>query len=116
MHALIERLSYILLTYDDYSKKLFHGTVNCGCFYTMNATQEHFETMYAERMQQSFRVLKKLNGEIVEYPCYDTLQFTDYSKYQAGTFDEAHKRQRREEQFPKDLAAAYQIGQKLCGK
>jgi len=116
MHALIERLSYILLTYDDYSKKLFHGTVNCGCFYTMNATQEHFETMYAERMKQSFRVLKKLNGEIVEYPCYDTLQFTDYSKYQAGTFDEAHKRQRREEQFPKDLEAAYQIGQKLCGK
>ena len=82
----------------------------------MNVSQEGYDKMYAERMKQSFRVLNKLNGEIVEYACCDTLQFTDYSKYQAGTFDESHKRQMREEQFPKDLAAAYQIGQKLCGK
>ena len=26
------------------------------------------------------------------------------------------ERKMREEQFPKDLAAAYEIGQKLCGK
>ena len=116
MHALIERLSFILMTYDDYSKKLFHGKVNCGCFYIMNAPQEMYEKMYADRMKHSFRVLNKLNGEIVEYACCDTLQFTDYSKFQAGTFSEAHKRQMHEEQFPKDLAAAYQIGKQLCEK
>ncbi len=116
MHALIERLSFILMTYDDYSRKLFHGKVNCGCFYTMNVTQEGYEKMYTARMQQSFGVLHKLNGAVVEYACCDTLQFSDYSKFQSGMFSEEHKRQMREEQFPNDLAAAYQIGQKLCGK
>lgn len=114
MHALLERLSFILMTYDDYSKKLFHGKVNCACFYTMNVPQDGYEKMYAERMQNSFRVLQKLNGQVVDYACCDTLQFRDYSKYQAASFNEKHKRQMREEQFPKDLEAAYQIGQKLC--
>jgi len=116
MHALLERLNFILMTYDDYSKKLFHGKVNCGCFYTMNATEEIFSKMYANRMQESFRVLNKLNGEIIEYACCDTWQFTDYSKFQTAGLDEERKRKSRAEQFPKDLAAAYQIGQKLCGK
>ena len=116
MHALIERLSFILMTYDDYSKKLFHGKVNCGCFYTMNVPQEGYEKMYEARMQQSFAVLNKLNGEVVDYACCDTLQFSDYAKFQTAMFSEEHKHKMREEQFPKDLAAAYQIGQKLCGK
>jgi multimeric flavodoxin WrbA len=116
MHALIERLSFILMTYDDYTKKLFHGKVNCGCFYTMNVLQEGYEKMYEARMQQSFAVLNKLNGEVVDYACCDTLQFSDYTKFQTAMFSEEHKRKMREEQFPKDLVAAYEIGQKLCGK
>ena len=116
MHALIERLSFILMTYDDYTKKLFHGKVNCGCFYTMNVPQEGYEKMYEARMQQSFAVLNKLNGEVVDYACCDTLQFSDYTKFQTAMFSEEHKHKMREEQFPKDLAEAYQIGQKLCEK
>ncbi|MBQ2994503.1 MAG: flavodoxin family protein [Peptococcaceae bacterium] len=96
MHALLERLNFILMTYDDYSKKLFHGKVNCGCFYTMNATEEIFSKMYANRMQESFRVLNKLNGEIIEYACCDTWQFTDYSKFQTAGLDEERKRKSRE--------------------
>ena len=116
MHALIERLSFILMTYDDYTKKLFHGKVNCGCFYTMNVPQEGYEKMYEARMQQSFAVLNKLNGEVVDYACCDTLQFSDYTKFQTAMFSEEHKHKMREEQFPRDLAAAYQIGKKLCEK
>ncbi len=114
MHALIERLNFILMTYDDYTKKLFHGKVNTACFYTMNVWQEGFEKMYAERMKQSFRVLDKLNGIREEYACCDTYQFSNYALYQSASFSEEHKRKMREEQFPKDLEAAYQIGQKLC--
>ena len=82
----------------------------------MNVPQEGYEKMYAARMRQSFAVLNKLNGEVVDYASCDTWQFTDYSKFQTAMFNEEHKRKMREEQFPKDLAAAYQIGQKLCGK
>jgi hypothetical protein len=60
--------------------------------------------------------LNKLNGEVVDYACCDTLQFSDYTKFQTAMFSEEHKRKMREEQFPKDLVAAYEIGQKLCGK
>ncbi|MBQ3510363.1 MAG: flavodoxin family protein [Peptococcaceae bacterium] len=114
MHALIERLSFILMTYDDYSKKLFHGKVNCGCFYTMNVWQEGYEKMYEQRMKQSFAVLQRLNGIVMDYACCDTYQFSDYSRYQSARFNEEHKRQMRENQFPKDLEAAYQLAQKLC--
>mgnify|MGYP003312452044 CR=1 FL=1 len=41
------------------------------------------------------------------------LQFDDYSKYICGTFNEADKAKQREEQFPKDLQNAYELGQKL---
>lgn len=43
-------------------------------------------------------------------------QFIDYSNYHAGAFDEAHKRKVRENQFPKDMEAAYEIGRKLTSK
>ncbi len=116
MHALIERLNFILMTYDDYTKQLFHGNVNCACFYTMNVGKESYDTMYADRMQNSFKVLQKLNGTVEHYACCDTLQFPDYSKYQSAMFSEDHKRAMREEQFPKDLEAAYQLAQTLCKK
>ncbi|MCH5279786.1 MAG: flavodoxin family protein, partial [Christensenellaceae bacterium] len=36
MYCLMERLVFSLLSYDDYSKKLFHGSVNSCFFFTMN--------------------------------------------------------------------------------
>ena len=37
MYCLMERLVFSLLSYDDYSKRLFHGKVNSCFFFTMNA-------------------------------------------------------------------------------
>ena len=56
-----------------------------------------YEKMYAARMRQSFAVLNKLNGEVVDYASCDTWQFTDYSKFQTAMFNEEHKRKMREE-------------------
>lgn len=47
------------------------------------------------------------------YPCYDTLQVSDYSKFNMGSFDESKKKSAHEKNFPKDLENAYMIGQKL---
>ncbi|MDR1677444.1 MAG: hypothetical protein LBS44_03530 [Deltaproteobacteria bacterium] len=44
----------------------------------------------------------------------DTLQFSDYSKYHAPLFNEEHKKDVREKQFPEDLALAYQMGVELA--
>ena len=47
---------------------------------------------------------------------YDTYQFTDYSRYEANAFNESDKAKRRDEQFPKDLQNAFELGKRLVAK
>ena len=112
MYCLMERLVFSLLSYDDYSKKLFHGNINSCFFFTMNAPKVFAKTAYRGMMKQYVGAMERL-GSSEYYAACDTLQFDDYSKYAAGSFNEAHKREMREDQFPKDLKAAYDIGFRL---
>ena len=113
MYCLMERLVFSLLSYDDYSKRLFHGHVNACFFFTMNAPKAYADTGYRGMMEQYAGAMKRLGGSSEYYAACDTLQFEDYARYAAGSFNEAHKRKVREEQFPKDLRAAYDIGFRL---
>ena len=63
-------------------------------------------------MAQSF---KSLNGSVEVYACCDTLQVTDYSKYNMASFNEEHKKEMRAKQFPQDLEKAFQMGVHLSG-
>ena len=114
MYCLMERLVFSLLSYDDYSKKMFHGSVNSCFFFTMNAPKMFAKTAYRSVMKQYSDAMKRLGGNSEYYAVCDTLQFEDYSKFAAGTFSEEHKRKMRGEQFPKDLQAAYDIGFRLA--
>ena len=116
MYCLIERLVFSLLSYDDYSKQLFHGSVNSCFFFTMNAPKEFADTGYRPVLEQYVNDMKRLGGSSEYYTVCDTLQFKDYSKFATGIFDEEHKRKVRKEQFPKDLQAAYDIGFRLVSK
>ena len=113
MYCLMERLVFSLLSYDDYSKRLFHGKVNSCFFFTMNAPKVYANTGYRGMMKQYVNAMKRLGGTSEYYAACDTLQFDDYSRFAAGTFNEEHKRKMREAQFPKDLKAAYDIGFRL---
>jgi multimeric flavodoxin WrbA len=113
MVSFIERLFFPLLSYDDYSKRLFDGKVNSAFFYTMNAPEEFYKSKMEQALQNRSGILQRLGGMVEVYAACDTYQFDDYAKYHAATFDEAHKRKVRNEQFPKDLKAAYEIGCKL---
>ncbi len=46
----------------------------------------------------------------------DTYQFNDYSKYDVSLFDEKHKAEVREKQFPIDCQKAFDLGIKLIGE
>lgn len=46
------------------------------------------------------------------YSC-DTYQFDDYSRYHASMWDEQHKAEHRDRQFPIDLQNAYELGRTL---
>ena len=47
---------------------------------------------------------------------YNTLQFNDYSRYEANMFDGGAKAKYKEEHFPEDLQKAYGLGKRLVEK
>ena len=106
------RLRFCALSYDDYSN-YFTGKVNVGLFVSMNASKEFYDRLYKDAFEGYARELKMLNGEVCLYPCHDTLQVADYSKYNMASFDEEKKKLSREKNYPRDLENAYQIGQRL---
>lgn len=110
--ALIERLHFCSLSYDDYSN-YFKGKVNVGFFVTMNATKEFYDRLYKEKFEAYAKEMEMLGGEVNLYPFYDTLQVNDYSKFNMAGFDENKKKLSREKNFPTDLENAYRIGKKL---
>jgi len=112
MISFLERLQFPLFSYDDY-EKLFDGKVNAAFFYTMNAPAEIYKDNMAEGLQASTGMLQFLGGTVETYASCDTYQFDDYAKYHAAGFDAAHKKKVRDEQFPKDLEAAFEIGRRL---
>ncbi len=110
--AFMERLHFSSLSYDDYSN-YFHGKVNVGMFLTMNATEEFYDKLYKEKFEIYASEFKSLNGDVFVYPCYNTLQVNDYSKFDMSSFSEEKKKKVHEERFPIDLENAYELGVKL---
>lgn len=112
VHALIERLHFCALSYDDYSN-YFKGKVNVGVVLTMNAPKAYYDSAYEAVMERQMEVFKALNGTVEVYPCCDTLQVSDYSKFNMAAFSEEHKKEMREKQFPNDLEMAFKMGARL---
>ena len=111
--AVLERLHFCSLSYDDY-RNYFTGTVRVGFFVSMNATKELYDRLYRDACEGYAKELEILNGEVCLYPCYDTLQVSDYSRFDMASFDEGKKKLSRERNFPKDLENAYQLGRRLA--
>lgn len=110
--ALMERLHFAALSYDDYSN-YFKGSVKVAMFVSMNATKEFYDKLYKDKFEEYAKELEMLNGEVNLYPCYNTLQVADYSKFNMNSFDESIKKTAHEENFPKDLKNAYDIGKMI---
>ena len=114
VHALIERLHFCALSYDDYSN-YFTGKVDVGIILTMNAPKSFYNLSYRKKAKEVEQIFQSLNGSVEVYACCDTLQVKDYSRYSMAGFNEAHKKEMREKQFPQDLEKAFEMGAKLSG-
>lgn len=114
VHALIERLHFCALSYDDYSN-YFTGKVDVGIVLTMNAPKTFYNLAYRKKAKEVTQSFRALNGEVEVYACCDTLQVADYSRYDMASFNEGHKKEMREKQFPKDLENAFNMGTRLSG-
>ncbi len=115
VHGMIERLHFCALSYDDYSN-YFTGKVNVGIILTMNAPKSFYDFAYKKKAEEVAESFKALNGSVEVYACCDTLQVTDYSRYNMAGFDETHKKEMRDKQFPLDLENAFALGARLGGE
>ena len=114
VHALIERLHFCALSYDDYSN-YFTGKVNVGIVLTMNAPKAYYNLSYRKKAKEIAQSFQGLNGSVEVCACCDTLQVNDYSKFSMAGFNEEHKKEMREKQFPLDLENAFRLGARLSG-
>lgn len=113
-HALYERLGFCVLSYATRQSTL-ERHVNVGLIYTMNAPKPYYEgNMRAalEPIENGYKHL--LRGQVETYASCDTLQVTDYSKYDMDMFNPTHKAQVHQTQFPLDLQNAFELGKKLA--
>jgi multimeric flavodoxin WrbA len=89
-------------------------TIPTGVIFTMNcpkdlASQINYDTILDENVKS----LNHIMGYAEGLYSYDTKQFADFSKYNCDLFDEKHKIEVHETQFPKDLENAFNLGEKL---
>lgn len=112
IYALMERLHFVTLSYDDYHN-YNEKKINVGVVLTMNASKEAYDKYYADKIKNDLSLLHNLNGSIRIIGAFDTLQVADYSRYNMGTFDEQHKREENLTQFPKDLQKAFELGKTI---
>ena len=110
----ITRLHFCALSYDNYSN-YFTGKVDVGIILTMNAPKTFYNLAYRKKAKEVAQSFKALNGSVEVYACCDTLQVTDYSKFNMAGFNEDHKKEMREKQFPLDLEKAFEMGARLSG-
>ncbi|MDR2350372.1 MAG: flavodoxin family protein [Deltaproteobacteria bacterium] len=111
----IERWMFVNLAYDRENPFVLSRGPGLGLIYTMGMPEDGaaaagYDALFASHL----RFFSRLNAPFVERIfAYDTLQFDDYGKYHAPAFDPEHKKNRREKNFPENLAAARELGRKL---
>ena len=80
----------------------------------MNCPKELMEKYnYPTILDENVNSLNHVMGYAEAIYSCDTYQFIDYSKYDIDLFDEKEKAKVRDEQFPKDLQASFELGKKM---
>ena len=118
----IERLLFPILRYDLDEKtggasKYIDKKMKTALIYTMNVTPEAYEQMnYGALHAPDQMYMQMMFGSCEVLNVHNTWQFPDYSKYDTSAVDVNLKQWYRDNQWPKDLQAAYELGKRLVEK
>lgn len=114
MRSFMERLMFPNIAYTNPYTSLAEKKIKTGFIYTMNIPEERFnESPLKPHLEGNQASLELLFGSVEPLYCFDTFQFTDYSKYVSDLFDPEHKAARRRDVFPEDCRKAYDLGVRL---
>jgi multimeric flavodoxin WrbA len=116
VRAFLERFVFKNLAYDAEEPLAGPPIPALGLVYTMNIPAESLEPYgYTSMFSAHKQIFSRLKPPLLEQLfCCDTLQFRDYSRFHAPMFNEAHKREVREREFPGDLKKAFDLGVRLA--
>ena len=118
--SFIERLLFANHTYmvdkeNGGCKRRLDKTIPTGVIFTMNCPEELASQInYPTILEENVKSLNHIMGYAEGLYSYDTKQFADFSKYNCDLFDEKHKNEVQQTQFPKDLEKAFNLGKKLA--
>ncbi|UZP66282.1 flavodoxin family protein [Desulfovibrio mangrovi] len=115
MRACFERLCFPYNPYAVDGHCEFGRVIPTALLYTMNVPEEMIDS-YGYRPHFAFmqRMLSAHFGPCEVMLCTDTLQYSDYGKYESAKFDGNAKGKRREEVFPQDCQRAYELGSRMA--
>ncbi len=114
LRAFMERMVFPTVNYSDYSKPTVLKKIYSATIYTMNCPNENaYHMMNYQHLMDNNAHQLGVFGPTEILRCYDTYQFSDYDRYDAAAFDSKHKAEVRDNQFPKDLEKAYELGLEL---
>lgn len=117
MRSFLERAIFQYLVYDADHSSLFTKKIPTGFIFTMNITKNQMEDSKLENDLKPIETyVERIFGSFEPLYINDTYQFDDYSKYVATMFDENKKATARDEQFPKDCEAAFNMGVRFANE
>jgi hypothetical protein len=83
--------------------------------YTMGIKHDLMKLDGFDRKFEYMKKMLKLHfGACELLLCTDTLQYSDYDKYESEMFDKEAKKKRHNEVFPKDCHRAYELGVRMA--
>lgn len=115
LQAFLERFFFSQSIYSREVPSVLGKKMPSAFVYTMNVTKEHAEKYHLKDslMFYEMAALKILGTIPHRLFAYNTVQFSDYSKYESSVFDEAEKKAYRQAHWEEDLQQAYTLGQEL---
>ena len=119
----IERLLFPILRYDKGERpgtasKYIDKKMKTALIYTMNVTPEMYKQYgYETILGPDQRYMEMMFGSCEVLNAHNTWQFfPDYEKFDTSAVDLDSKQWYRDNQWPKDLQAAYDLGKRLMEK
>jgi len=113
--AFLERLCFPYLKYSKDGRSLFPRRINTAMIYTMNAPDQILQRIGYDRMFAMTQMTLGMHfGACELLLSSDTLQYSDYDKYEAEAFDKNAKRQRHTKVFPDDCTRAFALGVRMA--
>jgi len=117
---LFERLHFAACTYvkdssTGFTKRAINKYIPFGIINTMGATEVQYKNTYMPSLFGHNQIMLKLVfGYCESMNVFDTSHVRDYSKYDCDLFDQEHKKEILETQFPMDLDRAFNFGKRIA--